>query len=107
MGPEIVTMLGVGVAVAAFCWRVMADVEQRLHRRFDRLENKVDDLSRAYRTLSGEIAELRERMARGGRPVRGIHPQGAAGRGPGGGINAPYSAATALPRAVSRSTSSR
>ena len=63
MSPEIVTMLGVGVAIAAFYWRAMADMERRLRKRFDRLESKVDDLTRACRTLTAGMARFRERRA--------------------------------------------
>ena len=56
MSDEILTMLGVGIALGLFIWRVNAGMEQRLDRRIDRL---ADD----HRALVGEISELRERMA--------------------------------------------
>ncbi len=49
-------MLGVGIALALFIWRINAGMEQRLDKRIDRL---ADD----HRALAGEISELRERMA--------------------------------------------
>ena len=55
MSDEILTMLGVGVSLGLFVWRINADMEQRLDRRIDRL---ADD----HRTLVGEISGLRERM---------------------------------------------
>ena len=57
MSDEILTMLGVGAALALFNWRINAGTEQRLDKRIDRL---ADDL----RSLAGEVSELRERMAR-------------------------------------------
>ena len=55
MSDEILTMLGVGVALGVFMWRIDAGMEQRLDKRIDRL---ADD----RRVLVGEISELRERM---------------------------------------------
>ena len=55
MSDEILTMLGVGVALGLFMWRISAGMEQRLDKRIDRL---ADD----HRILVGEISELRERM---------------------------------------------
>ncbi|MDE0176487.1 MAG: hypothetical protein OYH76_18385 [Defluviicoccus sp.] len=57
MSDEILTMLGVGVALGLFVWRINAGMEQRLDKRIDRL---ADD----RRTLVGEISGLRERMGR-------------------------------------------
>ena len=57
MSDEILTMLGVGIALGLFIWRINAGMEQRLDKRIDRL---ADD----HRALAGEISELRERMAR-------------------------------------------
>lgn len=57
-------MLGVGVAIVVFLWRTMTGMEQRLDKRIDRLESKVDGLAKDHGTLAGDIAELRERMAR-------------------------------------------
>ena len=62
MSPEIVTMLGVGVAIVAFLRRSMTGMEQRLNERLDRLESKVDGLAKAYARLAGEMAGTRERM---------------------------------------------
>lgn len=62
MSPEIITMLGVGVAIVAFLWRTMTGMEQRLDKRIDRLESKVDGLAKDHGSLAGEIAETRERF---------------------------------------------
>ena len=58
------TMLGVGVVIMTFLWRAMTDMEQRLDKRFDRLESKVDGLATEYRSLAQEVAKSRERMVR-------------------------------------------
>ena len=63
MSPEIVTMLGVGVAIVAFLWRTMTSMEQRLDKRIDRLESKVDGLAKDHGSLAGELAELRASFA--------------------------------------------
>ena len=64
MSPEIITMLGVGVAIVAFLWRTVTGMEQRLDKRIDRLESKVDGLAKDHGSLAGDMAEIRERMAR-------------------------------------------
>ena len=63
MSPEIITMLGVGVAIVAFLWRTMTGMEQRLDKRIDRLESKVDGLAKDYESLAGELAETRGGLA--------------------------------------------
>ena len=63
MSPEIVTMLGVGVAIVAFLWCTMTSMEQRLDKRIDRLESKVDGLAKDHGSLAGELAELRASFA--------------------------------------------
>ena len=57
MSDEILTMLGVGVALGLFLRRIDAGMEQRPDKRIDRL---AED----HRLLVGEISELRERMGR-------------------------------------------
>ena len=63
MSPEIVTMLGVGVAIVAFLWRTMTSMEQRLDKRIDRLESKVDGLAKDHGNLAGELVKLRGSFA--------------------------------------------
>ena len=48
MSPEIVTMLGVGVAIVAFLSCAMTDMEQRLNKRIDRPESKVNGLAKGH-----------------------------------------------------------
>ena len=59
MSPEIITMLGVGVAIVAFLWRTMTGMEHRLDKRIDRLESKVDGLAKDHGSLAGEVVETR------------------------------------------------
>lgn len=51
MSAEIVTMLGVGVALALFMWRVFA----LLDKRMDRLEDKVDGFAGRLARLEGAV----------------------------------------------------
>ena len=71
MSPEIVTMLGVGVAIVAFLWRTMTSMEQRLDKRIDRLESKVDGLAKDHGSLAGAIAETRGNLAEEMAELRG------------------------------------
>ena len=41
MTGEIITMIGVGLALAAFNWRVMVRLENRLDGRIDRLDGRI------------------------------------------------------------------
>ena len=52
----IVTMLGVGVALALFIWRVFA----LLDKRMDRLEDKVDGFAQRLARLEGAVDLLTE-----------------------------------------------
>ena len=65
VSPEIVTMPGVGVALALFMWQVT----NRLDRRIDRLEGRVDGIARDRQSLAREFAELRGPGAIRGRPI--------------------------------------
>ncbi|MDE0176484.1 MAG: hypothetical protein OYH76_18370, partial [Defluviicoccus sp.] len=48
MSDEILTMLGVGIALGLFIWRVT-----------DRLDRKIDALAQDRRSLARELSELR------------------------------------------------
>ncbi len=48
MSDEILTMLGVGVALGLFIWRVT-----------DRLDRKIDALAKDHQSLARELSELR------------------------------------------------
>ena len=55
MSSEVLTIIGVGIALAAFNWRVMVRLENRLDGRIDRLENDFKGLAREFSELRGEI----------------------------------------------------
>ena len=57
MSAEFWAILGVGAAVLGLGWRVY-------HRLDTRLDTLRDDMSRRFDAVSGDIADLRERMAR-------------------------------------------
>ena len=42
MTGEIITMIGVGIALAAFNWRVMVRLESRMDGRIDQLDARMD-----------------------------------------------------------------
>ena len=71
MSPEIITMLGVGVAIVAFLWRTMTGMEQRLDKRIDRLESKVDGLAKDHGSLAGEVVETRGSLSEEIAEIRG------------------------------------
>lgn len=60
MSGEIITIIGVGIALAAFNWRVMVRMENRLDGRIDRLEKGFHDLAREFSELRGEIRGSRK-----------------------------------------------
>lgn len=89
MTGEIITMIGVGIALAVFNWRVMVRLENRLDGRIDRLDARIDRLdaridrlelrftglekevhefARQFSELRGEIRGSRQR------PDQGIGP---------------------------------
>ena len=62
MTSEMIAIIGVGIALAAFNWRVMVRMENRLDSRIDRLDSRID-------RLDGRIDRLDERMERLGERV--------------------------------------
>ena len=61
MSAEFWAILGVGAAVLGLGWRVY----HRLDTRLDTLRDDMSgDVSRRFDAVSGDIADLRERMAR-------------------------------------------
>ena len=66
MTGEIITMIGVGLALAAFNWRVMVRLENRLDSRFDRLDDRIGGLEQEVHEWGREFSELRGEI-RGGR----------------------------------------
>ena len=63
MSDEILTMLGVGIALGLFIWRVT-----------DRLDRKIDALAKDHQSLARELSELRGE-------IRGRHGEMPAGSG--------------------------
>lgn len=66
MTGEIIAIVGVGIAVVAFNWRVMVRLENRLDGRIDRLDDRIDRLQlgleglrNEFHALARELSELR------------------------------------------------
>ncbi|MDE0029469.1 MAG: hypothetical protein OXU42_08750 [Deltaproteobacteria bacterium] len=55
MSGEILTIIGVGMALGLFIWRVAA----RLDGRIDRLDLRIDGLQKELHDLAREFSELR------------------------------------------------
>ena len=55
---EIITMIGVGIALAAFNWRVMVRLENRMDGRIDRLDGRIDRLEGNFNGLKNEVHDL-------------------------------------------------
>ncbi len=66
MTGEIITIIGVGLALAAFNWRVMVRLENRLDSRIDLLDGRINGLQKEVHELGREFSELRGEI-RGGR----------------------------------------
>ncbi len=60
MTPEILTILGVGVALAA----VLVASAQRTDKRFERLEGRLDRLDDRFERLETRMSALEQRQAR-------------------------------------------
>ena len=58
MTAEIITVIGVGIALAAFNWRVMVRLENRLDSRIDRLDGRIDRLELRFGSLEKEVHDL-------------------------------------------------
>ncbi|MDE0355622.1 MAG: hypothetical protein OXK20_08160 [Deltaproteobacteria bacterium] len=81
MTGEIIAIIGVGIALVAFNWRVMVRVESRLDGRIDRLDERMNRLDgridrlelrfngieKEVHGLGREFSEFRGEM-RGSRP---------------------------------------
>ena len=59
MTGEIITILGVGIAVVVLNWRVMVLLENRLDGRIDCLDGRIDGLGKEVHDLAREFSELR------------------------------------------------
>lgn len=59
MSEEVLTIIGVGIALAVFNWRFMVRLENRLDGRIDRLDGRIDRLDHDFKGLAREFSELR------------------------------------------------
>ena len=59
MSEEVLTIIGVGIALAVFNWRCMVRLENRVDGRIDRLDGGIDRLDHDFKTLAREFSELR------------------------------------------------
>ena len=63
MTGEIIAIVGVGIAVVVFNWRVMIRLENRMDGRIDRLddrmEGRISGLAKEVHDLAREFSELR------------------------------------------------
>ena len=55
MSNEILTMIGLGIALGLFVWRITG----RLDTRVDRLREQVNELRKDIHNLAREFSELR------------------------------------------------
>lgn len=55
MSNEILTMIGLGIALGLFVWRITG----RLDTRIDRLQEQVNELRKDIHNLAREFSELR------------------------------------------------
>ena len=69
MNGEILTMIGVGIALGLFIWRVAARLDGRIDRlearldtRIDGLDLRIDGLKNELHDLAREFSELRGKI---------------------------------------------
>ena len=72
MTNEIITIIGVGLALAAFNWRVMVRLENRLDARIDRLDGRIDLLDSRINGLQKEVHELGREFSELRGEMRGV-----------------------------------
>lgn len=66
MNGEIFTIIGVGMALGLFVWRVSARLDRRIDRlearfdsRLDRIDGRIDGLVKQLHAMAREFSELR------------------------------------------------
>ena len=62
MSNEILTMIGLGIALGLFVWRITGRLDTRIDRldnRIDRLQEQVNELRKDVHNLAREFSELR------------------------------------------------
>lgn len=64
MTTELVTMLGIGIAIVGLNWRMVHGLRQEMHTGFDVLRQDVGVLRQEIGVLRERIIDLGERVAR-------------------------------------------
>ena len=59
MNGEILTIIGVGIALGLFIWRATARLDGRIDRLETRLDLRIDGLQTEMHDLAREFSELR------------------------------------------------
>ncbi len=59
MNGEILTIIGVGIALGLFIWRVTARLDGRIDRLETRLNLRIDGLQKEMHDIAREFSELR------------------------------------------------
>ncbi len=57
MSPELIAILGVGIALAGMIWQGQRSLRTDLGARMDRIEARMDG-------IEGQLREIRDRLAR-------------------------------------------
>ena len=82
MTGEIITMIGVGIALAVFNWRVMVRLENRLDGRIDRLDARIDRLELRFTGLEKEVHDFARQLSELRGEIRGSRQRPDQGIGP-------------------------
>ena len=59
MSGEVFTIIGVGIALGLFIWRVAARLDGRIDRLEGRLDLRIDGLQKELHDFAREFSELR------------------------------------------------
>ena len=58
LSAEILAIFGVGLALAAFIWRILANMEARLVKRIERSEGQLSDVRERVARLEGVFGRV-------------------------------------------------
>ena len=68
MSPELIAILGVGIALAVFMFHILRRMEERLRQDHHRSEERTDSRATAHEgrfsALEARVSDLGERLAR-------------------------------------------